>query len=195
MANLKSIAESAWLQLYPRGSDEALITREQFIADAKIQYAYQMLLYYWAERNREGEFLIPSHLLTEVEIDVVDNKMDISKLNVFRSLPSDIWLQNIGGIDCDCRYVRSSVNMAQLMCDDDSLGDAKRYIPLSKIIKFPDGVHKTPLPVIYANMGETTDVSVEVDDALGAIVREKLIQLYGGKTGEENKTNDTNAGK
>jgi hypothetical protein len=192
VANLKSICEQSWHQIYPNGSDEATITREEFLATGRNMYAYQMLLLYWTERQREGEFLIPSHLLSETEIEIIDNKMDISSLNVFRSLPSDVWLQNIGGILCECKYVKSSVNMTQLMCGDDSLGEARRYIPVSKKILFPDGVHKSPLTIIYANMGETTDMSIEVDDALGAIVREKLVELYLGKIGQENKTNDTN---
>lgn len=192
LSNLLSIAEQAFLQIFPNAGDETLVTREQFIATAKQMYAYEMLLYYWNERNREGEFVMPSHLLSEVELEVVDNKMDISSLNVFRSLPSDLWLQNIGGLDCKCKYVKSDVNMSQLMCGDDSLGDVKTYIPLSKKIIFPDGVHANKLTLIYANMGETTDEKVEVDDALGAIVRTRLIELYAGKIGSEDKTNNTN---
>lgn len=192
MANLKSICEQSWLQVYPRGNDEATVTREEFLATGKNMYAYEMLLLYWTERQREGEFLMPSHLLTEVELDVVDDKMDISKLKVFRSLPSDVWVQNIGGLLCECKYVKSSVNMTQLMCGDDSLGEARRYIPVAKSILFPDGVHKSPLTIIYANMGEDVDDSIEVDDALGAIVREKLVALYAGKIGQENKSNDSN---
>lgn len=192
MANLKAIAELVWQQLWPRPGDETAVPKDALVSDAKTQYAYQMLLLYWSSRNTEGEFEIPSHLLTEIKMDVVDNEMDISKLKVFRSLPSDIWLQNVGGLNCSCSYVRSSVNMTQLMCGDDSLGDAKTYIPLSKKIKFPEGVHETPLTIIYANMGEEVDDVIEVDDALGAIVRDKLLDMYAGKVGQENKTNDSN---
>ncbi len=83
--------------------------------------------------------------------------------------------------------------MSQLMCEDDSLGDdAKTYFVVGKVIKFPNGTHKTPLPIIYANNGEKVNGQIEVDDAIGGIVRTRLIEIYGGKIGKEDKSNDLN---
>lgn len=193
MADLKEISELAWRQLFPNPGDESAITREEFIATAKSEYAFQTLLNYWNTKNLEGEYSVPSHLLEEKELEVVNDEIDISKLNVFKSLPFDVWLQNIGGINCsDCKYVKSTVNHSQLLCDDDGLGDSdKTYYVLREKIKFPKGTHKSKLPVIYANMGENVNEEIVVDDAIGGIVRSKLIEIYGGKTGKEDKTNNS----
>ena len=194
MANLLETSNLAWLQLYPNPSDETAVSREEFIATAKTEFAYQQLLMVWKEKNDEGYFEIPSYLSSEIELPVTNNEMDISGLKILRSLPQEIWLQNIGGITCKCKYVKSTVNLSQLLCDDDSLDDAARpYYVIGKKIKFPKGVHKTPLPIIYANNGIDIDGRIEIDDAIAGIVRTRLVEIYGGKTGIEDKTNNTNS--
>jgi hypothetical protein len=154
-----------------------------------------MLLFYWKQRNEEGEFNLPSNLIEESEIDIKDNIADISKLNIFNSLPNDIWLINVGGLGCECDYVRSDVNTAQLMCGDDSLPDnARVYIPIGKEIRFPQGVHKTPLPIIHASLGKNIDENIEIDDALASLVRDKLDDMYSlGRIGQEDVTNNSNS--
>lgn len=193
--NLLSIAELAWRQVFPNPGDESAITREEFIETAIGEYAYQMLLFYWKVIADEGYFIFPSNLLTEVSLPVVNNTIDLSGLKVFRGLPSDLWLQNVGGIGCECEYVKSSINMSQLLCDDDAAPDDTRtYIPIGKQLKFPQGTHTTPLTIIYANQGEGLDAdTIEVDDAIGAIVRVRLIEIYAGKTGKEDTTNNSNS--
>lgn len=194
MANLLEIAELAWDQMFPKPSVEAKINFEEFVATAKSEYAYQTLLAYWNEKQREGEMAVPGFLLAEIEKKVEDNEIDISDLNVFRSLPQEVWLQNIGGINCTCKYIKSTVNNSQLMADDDSLGDnARTYYVLGNKIKFPNGAHKKSLPIIYANMGENVDGRIEVDDAIGSLVRTKLIEIYGGKIAKEDKTENSNS--
>lgn len=193
MANLLSVAELAWKQLFPESSDESKVKKEQFIADSKTEYAYQLWLRILNDKNMEGQIDIPSYLLSEIELDVANDEMDISGLKIMRSLPFEVWLQNVGGINCDCQYVKTTFNLAQTLCDDDSLGDnAKTFYPLGKRIKFPKGVHKNRLPITYANNGENINGMIEVDDAIGGLVRRSLIELYGGKTGKEDKTNNTN---
>lgn len=138
--------------------------------------------------------MIPSNLLSTKKIEVKDNIADISKLNVFRGLPNDLWLQNIGGIGSKCKYVKSSVNNAQLLSDDDSLPDNYRtYYPVGNTIVFPQGVHENPVPITFANMGENLDGEIEVDDTLAAIVRSRLIDIYLGKEGREDVTNNSNS--
>ena len=194
MANLRAIAELAWRQVFPNPSDETKLKKGDFIATARSEYAYQMLLFYWNEKQREGYWNIPSYLLTEVEKDIINDEMDISDLKILFSLPQEIWLQNIGGINCECKYVKSDVNKSQLLCDDDSLGDgARTYYPIGKKIKFPKGVHANKLPIIYANNGNAVDDNIEVDDAVAGIVRRSLIEIYTGKTGQEDKTNNSNS--
>lgn len=192
MANLLEIAEVSWKQLFPNPTDENAISKEEFIATAKTEYATQMWIQAKNEKNSEGYFNIPSYLLTEAELEVKNNEMDISSLKILRGLPEEMWLQNIGGIVCDCSYVKSNINLAQLMCDDDSLGDNFRtYYVVGNKIKFPKGTHSTKLPIIYANNGERVDNNIEIDDAIGGIVRRMLIEIYGGKIGKEDTSNNS----
>ena len=195
MANLLEIAQVAYDQLYPNADDETALDIEHFIASAKLEYSYQMLLFYWKVKNDEGYFEFPSYLLSEKELPVVNNKIDISSLKVFRSLPMDLWLQNVGGLNCGCKYVKSSVNAAQLFCGDDTMSNEVRtFIPLSNEIIFPLGTHTNNLSIIYANMGENVNDRIEVEDSIGAVVRTRLIEIFGGgKTGKEDLTNNTNS--
>lgn len=194
MANLLSIAELAWKQLFPNPSDEVKTKKEEFISTAKTEYSYQLWLKLMAEKREEGAFSVPSYLLSETELEVKDNVMDISGLKIMRSIPWETWLSNIGGIDCRCKYVKSTLNLVQTLCDDDSLDDAdKIYFVVGKKIMFPRGVHKSPLPIIYANSGENINGNIEVEDSLAGIVRRTLIEIYGGKVGVEDKTNNTNS--
>ena len=196
MANLLSIAELAWRQFIPNPGAQNAITKEEFQATAKTEYAYQMWLKSKLDKREEGMFLVPSYLLSEAEMEVVDNEIDLSDLKIMKGLDeNDLWLQNVGGISCECKYVKSSLNMTQLMCDDDSLGENVRtFFVMGKKVKFPSGTHKDKLTIIYANNGENVDGGIEVDDAIAGIVRTRLNDIYGGnKTGQEDKSNDNNS--
>lgn len=196
MANLLEIANLSWSKIFPKGGDETTITREEFEATAKSEFAYQQLLMAWKEKREEGQFNVPSYLLTEVALDVDKNEVDISSLKILRSLPQEVWIQNVGGLLCDCTYIKSDINLTQLLCGDDSLNENQRtYLVIGNKIKFPQGTHKTPLPIIYANSGETVDGWIEVDDAIGAMVRARLDEIYGpkGNVGQEDETNNKNS--
>lgn len=194
MASLKETAEVSWRQVFPNPGDDTAITVDEFIVTAKGEYAWMMQLNYWAEKQRDGEAVIPSHVLSEKVMDVVNNEIDISSLNIFRSLSADIWLQNIGGLDCKCRYMKSDVNMSQLLCDDDSKPDNFRtYLTIGNKIKFPNGTHSKSLPIIYANSGDEIDDDIEIDDGIASLIRAKLIEMYSGKTGKEDLKNDTSS--
>lgn len=190
--NLNEISELAYEQLSPKAGDENAIDKVSFQRTAYSLFAYFTLLAAWDEKQREGYFEVPSYLLTEVEKEVVENEMDISDLKTFKSLPQDIWLQNIGGMTCHCKYVKSTVNLTQLLCDDDSLDDAARtYYIINKKIKFPKGTHTSPLKIIYANMGETVSGYIEVDESIGALIRGKLNETYLGKVAQVDTTNNS----
>jgi hypothetical protein len=194
MATLESTCELAWRQLFPNPNDETSIDREEFVETGRNEAAYQILLWAWKEKNETGEYNIPSYLLQEVELPIVDNKMDISNLKILRSLPQEIWVSNIGGINCQCKYVKSNVNQSQLLCDDDSMDDMVRtYYLLGKNIVFPQGVHKSPLTFIYANSGQQMNGLTEISDEIAAIVRTRLIEIYVGKIGKEDVTNNTSS--
>lgn len=190
---LQAVCELSWRQIFPKPSSQTPVTKEEFIATGRAEFAYQILLLAWKERGDEGYFQIPSYLLTEVSKDVVNNEMDISDLKYFKRLPQEVWLQNIGGMGCNCKYVKSDVNLAKLLCDDDSLDDvAKTYFILGTKIKFPKGVHTTPLPIIYANMGDDASGTLEIDDAIAALVRQRLNELYLGKVPPTDITDNNN---
>ena len=134
--NLKEIAALSHSQIFPGAGLKAAINVVEFERTAVAEWAYQTLLMAWKEKNDEGYFDVPSYLLTEVEKDVVDGEMDISDLKYFKSLPQEVWLQQIGELNCDCQYVKSTVNLNQLLCNDDSLPDsAKTYYIIGKKIK------------------------------------------------------------
>ncbi len=192
MANLKSVAEQAWNQLFPRPGDEEAVDREDFVATAKGEFAYQLWKKIKEDKILYGDCEIPSYLLSEKELEVKDNEMDISELKIMRSIDQELWLQGIGGINCECIYVKSTLNQTKLLCDDDSLpDDARPFYPQGKKIKFPKGAHTTPLAIIYANQGEDIDDYIEIDDAIAGIIRRELINIYGGKIGEEDAKNDS----
>src|SRR5688572_31688356 len=120
MANLLAVANLAWLQLFPPGTDETKVKKEQFIADSKFLYANAVWLKFMADKREEGTLEVPSFLLSEKEIEVSNNEMDLTGLKIMTGIPFGMWLQNIGGIDCECRYVKSTLNLSQVLCDDDS---------------------------------------------------------------------------
>lgn len=105
MANLLSIAELAWRQLFPGPSDEVKVKKEEFIATAKTEYSYQLWLRIMADRREFGEWDVPSYLLSEVELPVVNKEMDITSLKIMRGLPWETWLSNIGGVNCTCQPI------------------------------------------------------------------------------------------
>lgn len=193
MANLLSIAEETWRQLFPDPTPQTKVKREEMIATAKNEYAYQLWLKLMVDKREDGYIEAPSYLLTEKELDIEDDTMDLSSLKIMRGLPWEIWLQNVGGMNCECKYVKSTVNLSQVLCDDDSLGDSdKTYYVLGKKIKFPRGVHKDKLSIIYANGGENIDGEIEVENTIGGIVRRTLLEIYAGRIGPADKTQNNN---
>lgn len=194
MAALKSVCETSWRQVFPNPSDESAVTLEEFIETGRNEYAYQMLLLYWKEKREEGFFDIPSNLLSTTKLKVENNKADISDLGIFRGFPSDVWLQNVGGIGCSCKYIKTDVNKVQVLADDDSMPDeARTFLPLGQEILFPKGVHENPITIIYANMGENVDGDIEIDDTIAAIVRTRLNEIYLGKIPKEDVTNNSSS--
>lgn len=193
MANINSISELFWRQMWPNPTDETSISLQEVIETAKGEYSYQFLLWYWKERGTEGTFDMPAELSTEEEFDVVNNEIDISSLNIMSRLPNQQWLQNVGGLTCDYKYVKSNINLTQLLCDDDSLPqDWKPYLVVGKKIKFPKGTHSNKLTIIFANDGRDIDDNVEIADELASLVRKGLADIYLGKVAPSDKTNNTN---
>lgn len=195
MASLLEISELAYRQLFPNPNDEANITLAEFIATAKVEYAYRLWEMNRAELQQTGENNIPSNLLSFTTLIVEKGKANIKDLKALRSLPNNTWIQSLGGIACgDCRYVLMDMNKWKLLCDDDSRGDNKAAIPAGAEILFPDGTFEKDgkVEMLYANMGHTIDGQIEVEDAVGGLIRRSLIDIY-SKRFPEDKTNNSNS--
>lgn len=191
--DLRLIGELAYRQFHGDGSDENSLEVEDFIETAKALYATEVMLQAFRERREDGSYNIPGYITKQVELDVKNKEVDISDLKIIRAVPNEMWLINIGGLTCECKYIKSNIVQRELMCGDDSLpDDSKPYYILDKKIVFPEGTHANKLPIIYADNGSDLDDSLEVDDALAGIVRQRLNEVYGGKMGKEDKTNNSN---
>lgn len=191
MANLKEVAEIAWRIIFPIPNDKTANTLEEFEAQARIQYSSSMWLYRAEMLLLDGFFFMPSFLLTETELEVVDKTIDVSKLDALTSLPNDLWVQNVGGLNCECNYVKTTLSLSQLLCDDDSMSDSDHlYYIVGKKIKFIKEPHKNILPITYANMGTSLDIrNIEVSDYIASKVMDKLLQLYGKRMPADDTNN------
>lgn len=192
MGNLLEIANLSWEKQFPLATDETAISRESFIATARLEYAYFFLLWYWRENTQEGVFNMPGNLSKESDLlPVVQNEVDISELDIMSRLPNERWLGKIGKLTDDCVYVKSNINQTQLLKDDDSLPDNyKPYVILGNKIIFPKGAHSDEITIIYAGSGKDIDENIEVDDAIGAQVRQRLDDIYFQRVGIVDKTNN-----
>lgn len=195
MGSLQSYAELAWRQVYPNPNDETNITLIEFIETAKGEYAYGVWEQNRLENYQMGENNIPPTLLTNIEIIVKDKIADISHVKAMRSLPNNTWIQQIGEFECDgCKYLIMDLNKYKLLCDDDSRNDLEKIVvPLGKSLRFPNGTFEKDgkVQMIFANLGTEVDEVLEIDDALGSLVRRKLVDIY-SKKAPEDKTNNSN---
>src|SRR5690606_30961754 len=124
------VAELSWSKIFPQGGTNTSVSKEEFIRTAVTEFAFQTLQMAWKDRA-EDYYEVPSYLLAEAELEVKNNEMDISSLKTFKSLTTETWLLNIGGFGCHCKYVKSTANLSQLLCNDDSLdNDVRTYFTL-----------------------------------------------------------------
>lgn len=195
MAGLKEISQVAYDQIYPNAGATTAVKVEHFIVVAKTRYAYEMFLLSKELKRSEGEWEIPSALLRESTLDIINNEADISALKIFRSFEGDTWIQKLGDqINCDCVYTKHSVNLSNILCDDEYLGNTKPFTVVGNKIKFPKGTHGKTVPIIYASNGEDIDDEILVDDAIGDRVGDYLFKRFSGRLPED-RTNNTNSDK
>lgn len=193
MADLKSIAQVNYDQIYPNATSQTSVKVEHLIEEAKTRYAWELFKIGKETKRADGEWEIPSDLWREANIEVEDNEADLSGLNIFRSFEGDSWVGNIGGLGSDCKYMRLTLNLSQAF-DDEYLGNSRSYIVVGEKIKFPQGAHKSPLPIIYATNGGDLDEEIQVDDAVGALVSDYLFKKFSGKLPED-RSADSNTNK
>ena len=194
MADLLTIAQTVYDEVFPNASVQTSVKVDHVIEVAKTRYAFEMWLQSKELARLEGGWEVPSALLRDATIEVKDNEADISALNIFRSFEGDSWVQSIGEFGCECNYMRMSVNISKMMCDDEYLGNSKPYIVVGKKIKFPKGAHAKQLPIIYASNGEDLEDEIEVDDAIGALVSDYLWKRFTNRLPED-RSNDSNSNR
>lgn len=192
MASLNEIVQTVYDFVFPIPRAKNAIDIEDFKAVARVEYASAMWIYRQQMIASDGQFQMPSDLLTETELPVTNDEVDVSSLQYLSALPNDLWLQGLGGINCECEYVKTTRNLAQILCDDDSLGGGKRrFYIVGKKIKFPDGVHDKNITITYANNGNSVNDDVEVNEYVGAKVRDKLLQIYTNKIPADETNNNS----
>jgi hypothetical protein len=189
MASLFEICQQVYDSVYPNASIQTSVKVDHLIVESKVRYAYEMWLQSKISAREDGGWEVPSVLLQDATIEVKDNEADISALNIFRSFEGDVWIQSIGGMDCECSYMKQSVNISKMLCDDEYLGNSKPYIIVGKKIKFPKGTHEKSLPIVYASNGEGIDGDIEVDDAIGALVSDYLWKRFTNRLPEDRTQN------
>lgn len=190
MAELLSIAQVVYDQVYPNASIQTSVKVEHFIEVAKDRYAYELWLQMKIDQQTEGDWEIPSSLWREVTLPIENDEADLSSLKIFRSFRGDAWLK-VNAFDCECEYMRQSLNLSRILCDDEYLGNAKPYVVVGTKIKFPKGTHATELPIVYASNGSGLDDRIQVDDAIGALVGDYLWKRFTGRLPED-KTENSN---
>lgn len=188
--NLKSICQVAYDTIYPNAGATTSVKVEHFIEVGLVRYAFEMWLVSKELKRSEGEWDIPETLFREAELTVDDNNhADISSLKIFSSPEGRYWIGRLGDFDCDCGYIRHTVNMANMLCDDEYDGNKKTYIVFGKKIRFPKGVHTKTIPIIYASNGNDVDDEIEIDDAIAGRVEEYLWKRFTGKLPEDRTLN------
>lgn len=191
MASLNEICQEVYDSVYPNTSIQTSIKVEHVLVEGRVRYAYEMWLQSKISAREDGGWEVPSVLLQDATIEVKDNEADISALNIFRSFEGDMWIQSIGEFGCECSYMKQSVNISKMLCDDEYLGNSKPYTVIGKKIKFPKGTHEKTLPIVYASNGEGLDGDMEVDDAIGALVSDYLWKRFTNRLPAD-RTNNSN---
>lgn len=189
MASLNEICQEVYDSVYPNASIQTSIKVEHVLVEGRVRYAYEMWLQSKISAREDGGWEVPSVLLQDATIEVKDNEADISALNIFRSFEGDMWIQSIGEFGCECSYMKQSVNISKMLCDDEYLGNSKPYTIIGKKIKFPKGTHEKTLPIVYASNGEGLDGDMEVDDAIGALVSDYLWKRFTNRLPEDRTVN------
>lgn len=190
MASLKEISQVAYDQTYPNASIQTSVKVEHFIEAAKSKYAFELWRMSKELKRSEGEFDIPSSLLRQGEIEVKDNVADISNIHVFRTSDGETWISNIGGIGCECNYIKKTVNISQILCDDEYDGNGKPFVVVGDKINFPKGTHKSTLPIIYASSGDDLNEEIPIDDTTAELVSIYLVQRFSNKLPTDETAND-----
>lgn len=190
MANLKEISAAVYGKVYPNATIQTPVKVEHFIEAAKSKYAFELWRLSKELKRSEGEWDIPSALLRQGEIEVKDNVADISNIHVFRTSDGETWIGNIGGIGCECNYIKKTVNLSQILCDDEYDGNGKPFVVIGDKINFPQGVHKSKLPIIYASSGDDLNEEIPIDDTTAELVSIYLDQRFSNKMPTDETVND-----
>ncbi len=189
MASLNEICQAVYDEVFPNASVQTSVKREHIIVQAKARYALEMWIRSKDSARNDGGWEVPSELLRDTDIEVKNNEADISALNIFRSLEGDTWIQSIGGLNCECSYIKYSVNLSMILCDDEYIGNSRTYVVVGKKIKFPKGTHAKSIPIIYASNGDDVDGDIDIDDSLAGLVSDYLWKRFTNRLPEDRTVN------
>ena len=195
MADLHTIAQVAYDQVFPNADDQTSIKVQHFIEVAKTRYAQELFILSKESKRIDGKWDIPESLLRETTLKIENNEADISDLKIFQSFEGHKWVGMLGrfGND-DCKYIKQTINLANIIDSEEYCGNSKPYVIIGKKIKFPLGAHHDTESLIYASSGEDLDDSFEVDDAIGDRVGDYLFKRFSNKLPED-RTDNSNSNK
>lgn len=186
MANLIETAELFWRQMFPEPNDETALKKYEIIATAKQIYAYSV----WEQSmllRSSSDFEIPSQLVERKKLPVKEGRVDISQLNIQKGFPFDSWAIHLKG---GCDFIKTTANSVNLIDPEDL--STKRYLIEGDFLTFPDGIFDKEVTFLYAGMGDGIDGEIKISDEQGDIIRRRLIEIYIGRTGQEDLTSNSN---
>ena len=197
MATIQSVAELAYRQVFPNPQVTNDITIEEFIESAKLLYTRHLWDINRINRQDEGFTSTNPNLLSFGTITIENNKADLAHLNAIDYFNGVAWIQQIGDImeGCEaCGYTLYDLPKYKALCNDDSVDKRKKpAVLVGKQMMFPKGSWKDSEPIIYVGSGDGLDDEVEVDNLAASFVRQSLVELYLGKKGPEDTTNNNNS--
>jgi len=188
MVKLFSIAETVWRQIHPQPGDETSVLLAEVIASAKVEYAGVIAINAYQLRA-ENEFEVPSEIIGVKKIDIQDNVADLSNLKIVRGLPNDLWFISLTGEKCG--YVKTTAS-GHLLSNPQDIQPKKFVYAVGERLIFPDGTQDKNATLVYADAG--TDFNdIPIPENLGMLVRQRLEQIYLGKVGREDLTNNSSS--
>lgn len=192
MVSLQTLGEVVHRQIMGNNSDEVRITLEEVIEAAKIQYGTEVWTQAYLFYRDWGYYEIDTVILREVEKEVKNNEIDLTDLSIMRSIPFEMWIQSVGGVSCECQYIKSTLSLSKILCNEDSLGHDRTWYVVGNKIKFPQGTKEKKLPIIYANDGSDLDTDETfIPDAIAGMVRQKLLEQYLGRIPPTDMSNNS----
>jgi hypothetical protein len=194
--SLWTIAELAWRQINPGGSDEAKNTLEEYVETAKDEFANILYQSYKAGQGDADYSLLEAFLQTKLyelkeDADGLYVELDVDVIN----LPNDMGVWQVRPKGRKTQPLTKTTAISRNLFDNDPT-EVRSYYREGRLIRFPDGVDcpgATAMKVTLATMDDMEDKN-EVPEGFATPIRNALLQKYGGTISvPSNDTNNQNA--